>query len=194
MSDMWRLFIALQLPEPIITLLHNRQEWLRQHAPSHTVKWVRPDSIHLTLKFLGNVSVHNIDTLKEHLARVVHDQQAFTLVTAACGCFPNTQRPRVVWVGLQGDMRALNTLRDAVEKHIAPLGYPTENRPFHPHLTLGRVRQDAKQHDIRRLGEMIAEATFLDEVQWSPSQITLFRSELTPHGALYTALHHIALE
>lgn len=194
MPDMWRLFIALELPAPVITLLESRQGWLKQRAPSHTVKWVRPDTIHLTLKFLGDVSIHKIDTLKERLALAAHDQQAFTLATAACGCFPNTQRPRVVWVGLKGDLRALQTLRDSVEMHIAPLGYPTENRPFRPHLTLGRVRQEAKQHDVRKLGDIIADADFPDEAQWSPTQITLFRSELTPQGALYTSLHHVTLE
>lgn len=193
MPDMWRLFIALELPAPVITLLKSRQEWLKQHTPSHTVKWVHPNSIHLTLKFLGDVSIHKIDTLKEHLARAAHDQQAFTLATAACGCFPNAQRPRVVWVGLKGDLRALHKVRDAVETYITPLGFPTEDRPFRPHLTLGRVRQDARQQDVRRLGGIIADADFPDEAQWSPTQITLFRSELTPQGALYTALHHVTL-
>lgn len=190
---MWRLFIALELPDPILAVLVNRQEWLKQRTPPKTVKWVHPDSIHLTLKFLGDVAVPEVETLQFSLARAAERQNPFTLRTAECGCFPNTQRPRVVWVGLQGDMKSLHALRDAVEQHVAPLGYPTENRPFHPHLTLGRVRKEAKQHDVRKLGELVANMPGNDRASWLPTHVALFRSELTPQGAIYTALYRVAL-
>jgi len=96
-------------------------------------------------------------------------------------------------MGVHKDLDALHKLRDTVEAHIAPLGYPTEERPYHPHLTLGRIRRDANRNAAQQLGELLADAPFTEHHAWTVEQVTLFRSELTRHGPAYTPLFHAPL-
>lgn len=193
MAELWRLFVALELPPDVTAALAQTQDWLKARAPEQTLRWVKPESVHLTLKFLGDVPVTQRDALQDALLRAVQNQNPFTLVAGGLGCFPNAQRPRVTWVGLHHDMMALHALRDAVEAQIAPLGYPTENRPFHPHLTLGRVHREARREAVQAVGKLIAESSFTDRHAWDIDAVTLFRSELKPGGAVYTPLFHAAL-
>ncbi len=193
MTETWRLFIALELPTDIRTTLGTLQNQLQRKVPPHTVRWTKPEGTHLTLKFLGEVPVTQRSTLEQALMQVAADHLPFSLQTGSLGCFPNTARPRVVWLGLQGNLNALVALRDAVEARIAPLGYPTENRPFSPHLTLGRVQPEAARTDVQHLGNLIATHLAPNLQTWSVSHVTLFRSELRPSGAVYTALCQAAL-
>jgi len=133
------------------------------------------------------------DAISQALSRVAEQHSTFALNTAGLGCFPSNRNPRVVWVGLGGYEEALRLLWDSVERAIAPLGYPTENRPFSPHLTLGRVRRDVLRADAQRLGAAVCEVTPPREVLWSVTELTLFRSELKPGGADYTKLHNAPL-
>jgi len=193
MSETWRLFIAIPLPDAVIATLEEAQRMLKKAVPQRTVTWVAPHNIHLTLKFLGEVPVIQRDAISQALSRVAEQHSTFALNTAGLGCFPSNRNPRVVWVGLGGDEEALRLLWDSVERAIAPLGYPTENRPFSPHLTLGRVRRDVLRADAQRLGAAVCEVTPPCEVLWSVTELTLFRSELKPGGADYTKLHNAPL-
>lgn len=193
MTKTWRLFIAIPLPDAVIAALDEAQRALKKAVPPRTVSWVAPRNIHLTLKFLGEVPLAQCDAIFQALSRAAGQHGTFMLGTAGLGCFPNSHSPRVVWVGLGGDEDALHLLRDLVERAIAPLGYPTENRSFSPHLTLGRVRRDAVQGDVRRLGEIVCEAVPLRAVRWSVTELVLFRSELRPEGADYTKLFSATL-
>jgi len=193
MSETWRLFIAIPLPDAVIATLEEAQRMLKKAVPQRTVTWVAPHNIHLTLKFLGEVPVIQRDAISQALSRVAEQHSTFALNTAGLGCFPSNRNPRVVWVGLSGDEEALRLLWDSVERAIAPLGYPTENRPFSPHLTLGRVRRDVLRADAQRLGAAVCEVTPPREVLWSVTELTLFRSELKPGGADYTKLHNAPL-
>jgi 2'-5' RNA ligase len=193
MADMWRLFIAVELPPAVLAQLAEIQDHLKKRTPPGTVRWVNPDGIHLTLKFLGDVSVTKRDPLEKGLANAVEGRTPFTLSTGGLGCFPNASRPRVVWIGLQDQIEALAVLRDAVERLIAPLGYPTEDRPFSPHLTLGRVQREARRDDIQRLGDLIASSATPPAQRWQVTGVSLIRSELKPTGAVYTPLFHAPL-
>ena len=115
------------------------------------------------------------------------------LSTGGLGCFPNPSRPRVVWIGLQNQVKALSALRDDVERLIAPLGYPTEDRLFSPHLTLGRVQRDARRPDVQKLGELISNFPAPTAQPWQVAGVSLIRSELKPTGAVYTPLFHAPL-
>jgi 2'-5' RNA ligase len=185
---MWRLFIAIELPSEVLSTLAEIQTRLKQTAPPRVVKWVNPDGIHLTLKFLGDVPVEQRSDLENTLEAAVREQTAFDLATDGLGCFPNTRRPRVVWVGLQQNIKALQALRDAVESHIAPLGYPTEERSFNPHLTLGRVRREAAPEDAAQFGKLIESASAPKVSAWRVDGVSLMRSELQREGAVYTEL------
>ena len=192
--ETWRLFIAIELPPHVLAHLAALQEWLRERVPPRTVRWVAPQSIHLTLKFLGDVPIRQRDALQDALAQAVHAHAPFELAAGGLGCFPNPNRPRVAWVGVHQNPDALRRLRDAVETHIAPLGYPTEKRPFHPHLTLGRVRRDARRQDAQALGTLIAKSALPQREKWTVREVTLIRSQLRPSGAVYTPLFHAPLQ
>jgi 2'-5' RNA ligase len=193
MADMWRLFIAVELPSSVLAELAEIQDHLKKRTPPGTVRWVNPGGIHLTLKFLGDVSVTKRDSLEKALANAVEGHAPFTLSTGSLGCFPNADRPRVVWIGLQNQIEALAAVRDAVERLIAPLGYPTEDRSFSPHLTLGRVQREARRDNIQKLGELIANSPTPTAQHWQVTGVSLIRSELKPTGAVYTPLFHAPL-
>lgn len=189
MPDTWRLFIAIELPREVREGLISIQTLLKKQAPRDTVRWVNPDGIHLTLKFLGDAPLTQLDTLKSRLSEAVQNSALFTLEASGVGCFPNARKPRVVWAGVHQAEGPLVALRDAVEAQIAPLGYPTENRPFSPHLTLGRVRQEAHRDDVARLGDLIAHTTLKEVYAWPVQSANLIRSELKPSGAVYTTVY-----
>lgn len=193
MPEMWRLFIAIVLPDAIVSHLRAVQESLRQQAPGRTVRWVAPEGIHLTLKFLGDVPVTQAGAVEGALVEAARPHTGFTLSVAGLGCFPNPSRPRVLWAGVEGERRALAVLRDDVERQVAPLGYPTEDRPFSPHLTLGRIRPEANRTDTATVGALLGRVTVDAAPAWRVEHVSLMRSELTPRGAIYSELARVPL-
>ena len=188
-----RAFIAIPLPHPLLEKLAALQRQLEKQIPPGSVRWTRAEGIHLTLKFLGDVPTAQQRDIEQGMAQA-SGHHPFTLNAGGLGCFPNFKRPRVVWVGLGGQMDALHALRDTVERAIAPLGYPTEKRRFNPHLTLGRVKKHASKADVVDLGQRL-EATEVDALgQNTVTGISLIRSQLRPSGAVYTQLSHVKLE
>jgi RNA 2',3'-cyclic 3'-phosphodiesterase len=193
MTETWRLFIAIELPPEVSASLETIQDRLVRQAPPRTVRWVQPASIHLTLKFLGESPVSQRGALQNALQDAVSSHPSFSITVGGLGCFPNAQRPRVVWVGVRDAAGALRALRDSVEMAIAPLGYPTEDRPFSPHLTIGRVDCSASRAAVQKLGSLIAATSLGDLHTWPVTAVSLMRSELKPTGAVYTALLHAPL-
>ena len=194
MADMLRLFIAIPLPAPVREALADLQGQLAELAPPRAVRWVRPEGIHLTLKFLGDVPAAQQRAIEGGMAQAAAGHAPFTLTVERLGCFPNVNRPRVVWVGVHGERDALQALRDAVEAAIAPLGYPPESRPFSPHLTLGRVSKSASAGEVAALGQALKGAQVDALGQIAVNGFSLVRSDLRPDGAIYTELAHVALQ
>jgi 2'-5' RNA ligase len=193
MSESWRLFIAIELPDELSLKLRDIQDRLKKQPVSRAVRWVDPRGIHLTLKFLGDVPVAQRDPLQRVLERAVEVHAPFGLTAQEFGCFPNHKRPRVLWVGITGEIAALQGVRAEIESTVSPLGFPTEDRPFSPHLTLGRVRQEASREEAARAGAMLAELPATPLYDWQVNQVSLIRSELKPSGAVYTPIFHVAL-
>lgn len=191
MAETLRLFVATTLPASILENLAAIQQRLRVDIPHGVVRWVDPRGIHLTLKFLGDVPASQQPELESALNDAVGDREPFELVLSELGCFPNVRRPRVVWVGLAGALQELRGLRDDVERTIAPLGYPTEDRPFSPHLTLGRVRREASASQASLIGAQVMRSQHTDLRAWRVSSLSLMQSELSPAGATYTELHRV---
>ena len=187
-----RSFIAIELSEEIKTGLKQIQDRLKSADPS-IAKWVDPQSIHLTLKFLGNVPADRIPIVLQAMYDAAVTASSFTLKIDRLGCFPNPKSPRVVWVGLTGDLERLQTLQKNIELYVAPLGFPTEKRPFAPHLTLARVREHATSLQRQALGELIAETQINTNLCLQVNSFDLMRSQLTPSGAIYTRLRTIQL-
>ncbi|MBI5959975.1 MAG: RNA 2',3'-cyclic phosphodiesterase [Chloroflexi bacterium] len=194
MPETERLFIAIDLPADVRDGLARIQLALKKQSPPETVRWVNPNGIHLTLKFLGDVPVTQRATIEEKLVSAAQPHGVFSLVAGGLGCFPNALKPRVVWVGVHQSLEPLIALRDAIERAIAPLGYPTEDRAFSPHLTLGRVRQEARRADSQQLGEVVAQTSVKEKFEWHVSDVCLIRSDLKPSGAIYTTLFHAPLK
>lgn len=184
----WRTFVAVDLGQEIKAMLKATQDRLLKQVPPRSVRWVQPEGIHLTLKFLGDTPLEGVERVKAALARAAAETAPFEFTVGNLGCFPNTRRPRVVWVGIEEPAGALLGLRNAVEAYVAPLGFPTEGRPFQPHLTLGRVQQHASAADVEQIGRVVAATSLgvLGRVQ--ATEVSYIRSDLQPSGAVYTTL------
>lgn len=191
MDERQRLFIAIDLPAEVKALLRALQAQLGRET--RAVRWADPDGTHLTLKFLGDVPVAQIDALIAGMEQAARTSRPLTLRTAAPGGFPNGQRPRVLWLGVAGELDELRALQAAVERTIAPLGYPTEQRPFAPHLTLGRSHKEPRPAELAEIGRALAGLAAPSPVSFGVREVVLMRSELRPGGARYTPVAHAAL-
>jgi len=187
-----RAFIAIELPGQIKVALSQLQGSLRT-SKNASVKWVNPEGIHLTLKFLGNVDEAEIPELTKALSEAVRGVAPFSLQLGDPGAFPGNQAPRVVWVGVEGDMEPLRTLHNNIDRVLTPLGFPPEKRAFSPHLTLGRVREEASPGEKRRLGENVTALKTEAKLPFEVESLSLMRSKLTREGALYSCLASFTL-
>ncbi len=180
---MLRTFVAIDLPFAIQEALDRFEKELQKaHAP---VTWVKPERIHLTLKFLGDVAPDRIAEIQKSLERVAGSSPPFRLQPSGCGAFPSVKQMRVVWVGLREDGGGLNALQRAVEEAMVQLGFKREERPFRPHLTLGRVK--GRQH-LRSLQELLVDRQNFEAEAFDVTELILYKSELRPEGARYTPL------
>jgi len=188
-----RAFIAIELPKITRDALGDLQARLTAHAPKDSVRWVKPDHIHLTLKFLGQVPTAQIDSITAALKHAVAGMRVFPFEVMNAGCFPDERRPRVVWVGVDEPTGVLHALQRAIELATVPLGYPSEPRSFQPHLTLGRAARDLKPADLHKLGEAVKamKVGLLGHVH--ADEVVLFQSDLATSGPRYTALAHVPL-
>lgn len=179
-----RLFIALHLPDHVRGALAAAQERLRRGNPP--VRWTDATNIHLTLQFLGETGAALVPALVAGLADLHVPPIRLTL--SGLGAFPGLQRPRVIWAGVAGDLAALDRLRAAVFALTTPLGFAPETRPFTPHLTLGRLRDDARPEAIRALAAALRSAEPPPALAWEAGRPILYQSILKPEGAVYIAL------
>ena len=188
--DAIRAFIAIELPEAILVEVGKIEERLKPQMPPDCIRWVKPDSIHLTLKFLGQVPSDQIDLIMSSLRSAVATAHSFALEVKDAGCFPNVHRPRVVWVGVHEEApgNQLLHVQRVVENAISPLGYPTESRAFSPHLTLGRLARDVHPADLKKVGDVITASHVGSLGRWPVTQVALIKSDLRPTGAVYTVL------
>ena len=185
---MIRCFLAVDLPDslrPQLALVQG--ELKKSHAD---VRWVAVGNIHLTLKFFGNVPDLEIEALIQAAQEVAEEQAPFQLQVTVAGAFPNMKSPRVIWLGLGGDVIPLAQMYQQLEQAFAALGHLPEGRAFAPHLTLGRVKSPANRHRLAMALEK------LPPLNWRPFQVNeiiLFKSTLTPQGSIYTPLQVIPL-
>ncbi len=188
-----RSFVAVELGEEVKQRLADIQWQLKTMTPGGVVRWVQPDSIHVTLKFLGDVPEERIGAIVAALERECAPMAPLAFAVAGAGCFPNARRPNVVWIGVEDPGGQLAALQRAVERALNPLGYPPEGRPFKPHLTLGRVNRSVSGADLRKVGELVSGLRVAHLGQVQVAEIVLMRSDLSPAGARYTPLARIPL-
>jgi len=188
-----RSFIAIELPDELKLGLAQLQAQLKiDKQPS--VKWVNPYSIHLTLKFLGNIAVDKISEITRAIETAVQGMSPFHLEVKGLGVFPNLRRVQVAWVGINGEVAQLSQLQQRIDSNLAPLGFAPESRPFTPHLTLARLRQQASLAEQQSFGQLITGTKFTAVYGFSIDSINLMRSELTREGAIYSRISLVRLK
>ncbi|GLI35639.1 RNA 2',3'-cyclic phosphodiesterase [Desulforhabdus amnigena] len=180
---MIRTFIAFDLPVNVQESLQRLQSELKK-TEAH-VSWVKPERIHLTLKFLGDVSPEQIPAIQSALEVIAASTRSFRLKVAGCGAFPTIKQMRVVWVGIRGDEAPLKELQGQVEQAMVPLGFKAEDRPFKAHLTLGRVKGRQR---LRSLQDALMTYHAFEAEDFDVTELVLYKSELRPEGARYTPL------
>ena len=182
-----RSFIAVELPEEAKKGLAGLRSRLERDEHKF-VKWVEPGSIHLTLKFLGNILSRQVAEVVEVMEGAVQGSSPFHLEISGMGAFPNLKQPRVFWVGISGEMDKLSELQQTIDSALVPLGFTKEDRPFVPHLTLARIRQGASPGERRTFGELVGASHFEEKYHIEVDSINLMKSQLTPTGAIYSRL------
>ncbi|PIP48409.1 MAG: RNA 2',3'-cyclic phosphodiesterase [Chloroflexi bacterium CG23_combo_of_CG06-09_8_20_14_all_45_10] len=188
-----RSFIAIELPQNVKNgLAQLRSELERAEHPF--VKWVNPESIHLTLKFLGNVPFKQVAEITKAIETASKGIPPFHLEISGLGEFPNLKQPRVLWVGIKGEIDKLVSWQQNIDLALASLGFAKEERPFVPHLTLARIRQGASPKERKSFGELVMSTSFEISYPFDVEAVSLMRSQLTPAGAIYTRLFMTKLE
>jgi 2'-5' RNA ligase len=183
-----RCFIAVTLPAPLKQSVGKMMKSLRETGAD--VRWVPEENLHLTLKFLGATGEEQMEGITGALRKKISPHPPFYITIGGVGCFPGGRHPRVIWVGIQ-EYGPLEDIYRAVEDVMTQFGYPPEDRPFSPHLTIGRVRSGKRLAEaLKRLDEF--RAVVFDEFE--VKGVTLMKSELKPGGAEYSSLAEIPLE
>ncbi len=183
-----RLFVAIDLSPDLRESLRMSINHLKSIVGSTQVRWVNPEGVHLTLKFLGETPSNRIEEISGVLKRIASQHSIFTFHVSIFGCFPNWKKPNVFWVGVQEPTGELEKLCNRMEKAFKDLGYPQEGRAFKPHLTLGRIRKG------RNFAELVDLTSQLEKIQidhvgtQEVRDFCFFSSELRPAGAVYTKL------
>ncbi len=186
-----RTFVAIELSDLVKVKLAQLQTSLKR-ATACPVKWVEPEGIHLTLCFLGELSLAQIEIVKGVIARISMRFAPLQLETSRLGAFPSILHPQTLWMGLTGELAALTELHRQLEANLCVVGYQPESRPFKPHLTIARVQSEATPAARRGLGEALSR---LDAVSLPVGvlELTLMKSTLNPAGAVYTRLYRAEL-
>lgn len=177
-----RTFIAIEIPPEVKTALAALQDELR-HAGAE-VSWTKPDNIHLTLKFLGEVEAQRIVTIEQACAATAAECAPFELRLAGTGVFPDARRPRVLWAGLDGDVENARRMQMRLDERLSAAGFAREEKAFQLHLTIGRVKSNRNARQLVAL----ADAHALPALSFTVREIVLMKSELHPAGARYTPL------
>jgi 2'-5' RNA ligase len=194
---MVRTFVAVELEAPLRQALAKTQAALRDQlqatAPDVRIQWVKPESIHLTLKFLGDIPEERVLNIQAALTHVAGRHVRFVVTAEGLGVFPDIRAPRVLWVGLTTRGDALKQLAVDIETALGAIGFAPEHKPFNPHLTLARVKE--RSRDVGRAlsaGGLLAQDVMLGEL--TVAAVTLIKSELRPSGPVYTRLGHAPLK
>jgi 2'-5' RNA ligase len=188
-----RAFIAIELPDELKAGLGRLQSRLRT-GNQPWVKWVDPHSIHLTLKFLGNIATDKIGEIIEVIEHSAQGISPFHLEVQELGVFPNLSRVQVAWVGIKGEIDKLRQLQQRIESNLGPLGFAPELRPFTPHLTLARLRPQASPNERQSFGQLISGTKFEPDYTVNVDSINLMSSQLTREGAIYRRISSVQLK
>jgi len=182
-----RAFIALDISEEIQGCLETVSGQLKAQIGDVPIRWVAPQNIHLTLKFLGDVSFNNIEILRESIRTEAAPFKPMVFSVGGVGAFPKVRNPRVIWVGVEAPTELI-ALQRGIDAQTSRIGYAPDRRSFSPHLTLGRVSRNVNTQQIRKIGEVLATSKIGFLGLGRVNAVHLYRSDLKPDGAVYTRL------
>jgi RNA 2',3'-cyclic 3'-phosphodiesterase len=188
MTSALRLFVAIELPADVQAKLNDLQHGLQRDPSLARLRWVRPEGIHLTLKFLGETPPEHRAEIEAAVGRAVQGIPPFELHLGKLGTFGSPRSPRVLWVEVAGNLGRLAKLQSQIEAELAPLGFPTEARRFSPHLTLARVPAERAADAARPLAEAVASPNDPPRGTIRAESLSLMKSDLGRNGAVYTQL------
>lgn len=184
-----RLFIAFKLTDKQKHQLSDLQHKIGSYLEG--VRWVRPESMHLTLKFFGEVGVESMGQIQIAMDRAAENFKPFIIKFGGCGVFPAVNKARVLWVGLKEGQAPLRELVDKLELNLSGYGFNRENRNYQPHLTIGRLRYQVHRNKVKRFLE---EEIFFETSTADANEIILYESCLTKQGAIHTSIHKTCLK
>lgn len=179
---MVRAFLSIEISEAVrleLSLVRNKLKKIKG------IRWVAPDNIHLTLKFLGDIEQNQVDDIKRIISSVCLNVRPMTLEIGRLGAFPDMDRPRIVWAGVGGEIKRLLNLQNTIDKTLQEVNFPMDKKNFFPHLTIGRIKKPEKCDILKK---EITGINLLKTVKWRVDNIVLFKSQLMPEGAVYTHL------
>ena len=185
-----RAFLAVEIPPDIKDRIREIQRGLTPLV--RDIRWTRPEGIHLTLKFFGNISNDDIPCISRVIERKTRDTAPIVLQVKELGVFPGPGRPRVLWIGMQGEIDRLSRLQGEIESDLQECGFQREERRFTPHLTLGRAKSQKKM--FTSIANVLTDKETYHAGQFGVRGLTLFKSDLKPEGAVYTKLVHYAFK
>jgi 2'-5' RNA ligase len=181
-----RAFVAVPVPAELKARIGEFQRQLQARIGTKAVRWVSETQLHLTLKFYGEVGSERLTGLTDALRAAVGTARSFQLSLGGIGCFPSWQKPHAIWIGVGRDLAAASSLQKSIEQRTAGFGSHSEQREFHPHLTLGRVKDSPR--DARAVGQALRTQTAPDLGPWEVREIELIQSTLSPQGSWYQLL------
>jgi RNA 2',3'-cyclic 3'-phosphodiesterase len=188
-----RTFIAIELPEDVRQSINATIMSYQRLIPVSWVKWVPTKNLHLTLKFLGDTPITLIPSIQEQMDKLSATTPGFQFTAAAAGMFPTARKPRVIWIGLD-NKQALTGLSKDLDEGLATLKIAREEKPFSPHLTIGRVYQGLAEEHLLKLGEIILRNQPGEIGKVIVDHISLVKSDLLPSGSVYSILNRSYLE
>ena len=190
---MLRSFLAIEIPPSIQGAISSQIESIKRNFPKPAIRWVTTGNIHLTLKFLGEASPRSLDQIASSVESEINQIKPFSIPFSEAGVFPNARKPRIIWIGLNNS-KELDSIHKLIESVTISLGFQREERPFSPHITLGRVNDF---FPATELGKLLTEIRSIDislienlEVK----SVTIFKSDLQPKGPVYISTHSISLK
>jgi 2'-5' RNA ligase len=183
-----RSFLAIELPGLILRKIGEVQGGLKSSRAD--ARWTNPETIHLTLKFFGNIEESRIDSIFKSIEEPIRSTPPFSLKVRGVGAFPHLKNPRVIWIGLVDEREALTSLQKQIETYLEKIGFQPEDRPFRPHLTMGRMKSSRGKEELAERMERYREEEFGD---FEVERVVLFKSDLRPSGPIYTPLGDVRL-
>ena len=182
--ETWRIFCAIELPESIVRLVLRHITHLKEKVPNAKASWARDASLHLTLKFIGEIPKTSVANFSAAVSRAVSDAQVFSIRLEQTGTFPTHGQPRVLWVGINDESAQLAKLHARLEEESARAGFARDTRPYHPHLTIARLRQPDKARALAAAHKQLE----FEPVEIAVTELLVIRSELSSAGSKYSVV------